>query len=1090
MNRPLLWIVLLVAIVGAALPVRDAAAAPIAEVVSDNPVDWTPDVLNGQVEAIAQVGDLIIIGGTFTQVEDDAGVHDRSRIAAFDATTGVVDPGFDPALDGAVKAIIPAGDGTSVFVTGGFNTIDGVVERKVAKLDLSTGARVAGFDTPYLLSQVRDARLVGDELIIAGSFTDVGNEARTALASLDAATGAVTSFVDLAFAGVHSGGSTLVSKIETTPDGQKLLVIGNFTSVEAQTRDQVALIDLSGPTATLANWYTPFFESQCSPSFNTFMRDLDIDATGQFAVISTTGAYRGGIDAGVSCDTISRWELNATGTDLEATWATYTGGDTTYAVEIGPGVVYAGGHMRWVNNPYAGDRTGPGAIPREGIVALDTVNGMPFSWDPGRARGIGVFDMLLTDAGLWAGSDTDRWGGEIHKKVAMFPTTPGTDVEAYRTGSLPNHVSALGRIAPAGTPDPAVLYRVNAGGPALPSADDGPDWESDTATTSPYRNSGSNRAGWPSIHYLEPEVPAEDFDRVPLEVFATERWDPSSGEEMTWSFPVAAGTPIQVRLYFANQCPCTDEPGDRVFDVDVEGTEAIDELDMTDDHGHQTAIAYSFDIVSDGAIDVVLRHVVENPLINGIEIVQVGVAGGGAITSNDDAVRRFLDPATGADAPVATTGTEAWRWARGGFLVDSTVYTGWADGSMMRRSLDAGTWGAPTRIALFGNNAIPDMYDVTGMFFDPTDQRIYYTLDGDSALYWRWFTPESHSVGATAFTASGAIGSLDPARVQGMFLADGWIYFADAATGNLMRIGFGGGVVTGSATSVDTGSDWRSRALIVSDNQAPITNADGECTFRDCAFDGTGSTDPDGTIVSYEWDFGDGSTDSGATVSHTYEDLGPHTATLTVTDNEGLTATTVVEVTTTNAPPVASFTANCDWPDCEFDGSGSTDDGSIVTYEWDFGDGSTDSGATVSHTYDKPGDYDVTLTVTDNDGATDDVTVTVESPAPVHLFDLMPRPFDREGDQWVSRTVVKVRDADGFKVEGVVITAKFGLGKIRTCTTNAEGKCKVKAPVPDSKPKIPLEIIEVQWPGGYDPSANVDTDGDGNGATTRIFRPF
>ena len=137
---------------------------------------------------------------------------------------------------------------------------------------------------------------------------------------------------------------------------------------------------------------------------------------------------------------------------------------------------------------------------------------------------------------------------------------------------------------------------------------------------------------------------------------------------MTWRFPVAAGTPIQVRLYFANQCPCTDEPGDRVFDVDIEGAEAIDELDMTDDHGHQTAIAYTFDIVSDGAVDVVLRHVVENPLINGIEIVQTGVAGG-AITSDDDVKRRFLDPATGADTPAVTTGNRGVamgpRWVHG-----------------------------------------------------------------------------------------------------------------------------------------------------------------------------------------------------------------------------------------------------------------------------------------------------------------------------------------------------------------------------------------------------------------------------------------
>jgi PKD repeat protein len=143
-------------------------------------------------------------------------------------------------------------------------------------------------------------------------------------------------------------------------------------------------------------------------------------------------------------------------------------------------------------------------------------------------------------------------------------------------------------------------------------------------------------------------------------------------------------------------------------------------------------------------------------------------------------------------------------------------------------------------------------------------------------------------------------------------------------------------------------------------------------------FDASGSYDSDGSIVSYTWNFGDGATTTGSTVSHTYTSGSTFTVTLTVTDNDGAGAFTTgqVQVTAPNQPPSASFSAT---PTSgvapltvNFDASGSYDpDGSIVSYTWNFGDGATNTGSTVSHTYTSGNIYLVSLTVTDNDGAMD-----------------------------------------------------------------------------------------------------------------------
>ena len=152
------------------------------------------------------------------------------------------------------------------------------------------------------------------------------------------------------------------------------------------------------------------------------------------------------------------------------------------------------------------------------------------------------------------------------------------------------------------------------------------------------------------------------------------------------------------------------------------------------------------------------------------------------------------------------------------------------------------------------------------------------------------------------------------------------------------------------------------------------------------SFDASGSSDSFGTITSYSWDFGDGSTGSGATGSHAYQTPGHYTITLTVTNDAGQT-TVVKHSITVDATPASSFsvspsTTRTGAPVGFNAGSSSDTVGTIVAYAWNFGDGASASGLTATHAYASPGSYTVALTVTNDAGQTATATQTVTVYAP------------------------------------------------------------------------------------------------------------
>jgi PKD repeat protein len=448
------WAATVAAAVGLAVlagtPASAVQSVPHQVVSNPDPVNWTPHVLDGDVRAIEEVGDTTLVGGNFHSVRNadgDLTSLDRDYLFAYDGDTGTVSTSFAPTLNGMVYDIEPSGDGQTAYVAGQFNNVSGVSRTsRIARLDVTTGAVDTTFKSPGFNGLIKSVVLRGGRLYVGGSFTVAGPSPRTLVAALDPTTGALLDTLDLTFSAPRNGGNLQAIAMDVTPDASRLMVIGNFTRVNGLDRYQIAQVDLTVSPAVVTDWQTTRYGNACSGSFDTYMRDLDISPDGSYFVVVTTGAYSGGPGAGVLCDSAARWNLGTSGTGQQPVWVDYTGGDTLWSVAVSGAAVYVGGHQRWLNNPSASDRAGQGAVARDGIAALDPRNGLPLSWNPGRERGVGAYEITAASQGVYVGSDTERFGAEeFHGRLALTPLAGGKALPDDFTGALPGDVYSLGQ---------------------------------------------------------------------------------------------------------------------------------------------------------------------------------------------------------------------------------------------------------------------------------------------------------------------------------------------------------------------------------------------------------------------------------------------------------------------------------------------------------------------------------------------------------------------------------------------------------------------------------------------------------------------
>jgi prepilin-type N-terminal cleavage/methylation domain-containing protein len=326
--------------------------------------------------------------------------------------------------------------------------------------------------------------------------------------------------------------------------------------------------------------------------------------------------------------------------------------------------------------------------------------------------------------------------------------------------------------------------------------------------------------------------------------------------------------------------------------------------------------------------------------------------------------------------------------------------------------------GAPNEIVLNGTRRA----DTASLRFDPTGNRIPVAK----------IDFISQGVGQPFTVRMSPAGSNDP---DGEIVAYRWVFPTqpDGAPGGPAPVVVEGGPeladavqsrqfpVLGTYSVTLTVTDSRGATAttykrVIASPEAPRAVAsispEVAATGQQVTFTGSASTDADGSIVSYRWVLGEEGGATGASYVVDQADwslafpayaVGRIPVTLTVTDDQGRKDTAVTSITiypagsdptpepdpdpapppvTVPGGPVASFTATqggsaTAWT---FDASATTDDGTVASYDWDFGDSSTGSGVSPGHTYPGPGDYRVTLTATDDTGLVGTVTRTVNVP--------------------------------------------------------------------------------------------------------------
>jgi PKD repeat protein len=882
--------------------VAGADPAPVVQPAAAVTADRLPTVqVDGVVWSQVVVGNTVYAGGSFNNARPagaapGTNLTTRHNLLAYDITTGNLVTSFVPDLNGQVLSVAASPDGSRVYAVGDFTSANGQARRRVAAYSTATGALITTFNQSGPNSQARAVIATNDTVFVGGGFAGLGNGTlRNNLAAFRASDGAVLPW--------NPSADYTVWAMAISGDGASVFAGGSFQNVGGQAA--YGLAKISAASGALDTSWRPSVRNAGADAGISSLRVQGSFVYGTSWHFGPGGNLEGTFKMPVDGSTDA--------TDVE--WVTDCHGDT-YSSYMANGIVYVAGHAHYCGNMGGGfpqysqwkfqhaqawtDTLNPG-----GSDILNDVHGYP-NWhlgtppagvEPGPSLVNWLPDMAM---GSYTGQYQAGWnvagnndyivfGGEFPSvngvgqqglvRFAVRPIAPAKEGPRFVGGSIvprlvPVSATAVRVSWPAGYDrDSRVLtYRVirdGAFGSPVHTTTAASNWW--TLPLLGFVDSGLTNG----THTYQVVVSDADGNQVfgggasvsvPAAAPGTNAYAQSvraNGARIYWPMNESSGTTINDRAASASSGPrvgVTDGRGDNGVTWGQPGA-------ILNGDAAAALTDNDWSRVFAGNCSVTAGCMWGTETAPDTFTAQLWIRTSGSLPSDKRGGRLlgFGDLQNGnsghRDRHVYMDG--AGRLVFGVKAQNNSLRTVTSPASYNNNQ-----WHLVTATM---SSAGMRLYVDGALVAQRTDTTAgesylgYWRLGGDNLDGWPSRPPTRNFIGSVDEIAIYPT-ALSAGQVQSLYL--------------LGTTGAGGG-----------------------GNQPPTASFTSSSSGLTASVNGSGSSDPDGSITGYAWTFGDGATATGATASRTYAAAGTYTVTLTVTDNGGATATTSQQVTVTDPPP-------------------------------------------------------------------------------------------------------------------------------------------------------------------------------------------